>query len=185
MSSTSSEPQGNDSVLQATQEITSKARSLERESNRMRFSYQLFTVLTILLGVSAPAFVTYSPPATIDLVWWKIIVIAVTAFATAAATIRTVLRFSERYSNSALTSIALLDLEAKVHAKRQEVIKTVKTEFAEQKLYEVSAWARASMYEIIKKYVEKEVSALTQERITLEASPKIEPNEKIDETLKQ
>lgn len=175
---------GDESVLQVTQEISSKARTLEQEASRNRFNHQLFTILTILLGISAPALVTYSPPPTVDVVWWKIIVILVTAFATAAATIRTVLRFSERYSNSALTSINLLDLEAKVHAKRQEVLTTVKDEFIEQKLYEISAWARAQMFEITKAYVEKEVSALTQESITLTEPPKIMPEEKSDPTKK-
>jgi len=96
-----------------------------------------FTILTILLGVSAPALVTVNKAG-----WWELVAIVVTAFAAASATIRTVLRFSERYSNSALTSIALLDAEAQVQAKKEEVLTTVKDQFKEQKLFEVSAWAR-------------------------------------------
>ena len=168
--------EGDIAVLQTAEEIASRARALERESKRLKAYHQFFTILTILLGVTAPALVTYSPPSTVDAVSWKIIVVAVTAFATAAATIRTVLRFSERYSNSALTSISLLDLEAKIQEKRQDILATVKPEFIDLKLYELSAWARAQMFEIIRAHVQKEISALAQERIALVEPPKIEPH---------
>jgi len=113
-----------------------------------------------------------------------LVTIVITAFASASATIRTVLRFSERHSNSALTSIALLDLEAQVHAKKQDVLTTVKDEFREQKLFEVSAWAQKQMFEIVKSYVEKDVSALTQERIEMVEPPKIEEHQELDHTKK-
>jgi hypothetical protein len=172
---------GDESLRQVIGSISRKAAELESESRRLRRLYQTFTVLTILLGVSAPAVVTYTAPAAFE-VWWKLFAIVVTAFATASATIRTVLRFSERYSNSALTSIALLDLEAQVQARHEDVLTTVKDEFREQKLFEVSAWARKQMFEIVKSYVEKDVSALTQERIALVEPPKIEEHQKIDNT---
>src|SRR5260370_32965016 len=46
------------SVTKAASEISAKARELERESRRMRIYHQVFTILTILLGISAPALVT-------------------------------------------------------------------------------------------------------------------------------
>ena len=128
---------GEQSVGRAAHEISAKARELEQESKHLRLYHQVFTILTILLGVSAPALVTVNKAG-----WWELVAIVVTAFAAASATIRTVLRFSERYSNSALTSIALLDAEAQVQAKKEEVLTTVKDQFKEQKLFEVSAWAR-------------------------------------------
>ncbi len=175
------------SVTKAASEISAKARELERESRRMRFYHQVFTILTILLGVSAPALVTVTanPSANAQsAIAWKVVAIVVTAFAAASATIRTVLRFSERYSNSALTSIALLDIEAQVQAKKEEVLMTVKDQFKEQKLFEVSGWARKQMFETIKGYVEKDVSALTTERIELAAAPKVEDYQRVDMTKK-
>jgi hypothetical protein len=140
-----------DSVNQAVMEINGKARSLENEAGRLRNYHQIFTILTILLGVSAPALVSYSPSEPI-VWWWKMLTIGVTALASASATIRTVLRFGERYSSAALTSITLLDIEAQVQAKQQEVIMTVKEEFQSQKLFEVSGWARKQMFEATRSY---------------------------------
>jgi hypothetical protein len=167
-------------VTTAFSDIAAKARELERESRRMRISHQTFTVLTILLGVSAPALVTITTSE--KGIWWTVVAIVATALASAAATIRTVLRFSERYANSALTSIALLDAEAQVLAKKEDVLMTVRPEFKEQKLFEVSAWARKQMFEVMKSYVEKDVSALTTQRIEIAEAPKVEDKERRDPT---
>jgi hypothetical protein len=175
---------GSEALVQISEEIVGKARRLEREASRMRSYHQLFTILTILLGIGAPALVTYTPPATVDTVVWKLIVIFTTAFATGIATVRTILRFDERYSNSALTSISLLELDAKIHAMWQEVLVTVKEQYLEQKLYEIASWARSQMLEFTRKYVEKEISTLTQERSTLGEPPRIEP-EKMTESARK
>ncbi|HYU32871.1 MAG TPA: DUF4231 domain-containing protein [Thermoanaerobaculia bacterium] len=176
-----SEPR--DPLVEVASEIAKKARDLESESRSLRRWHQVFTVLTILLGVSAPAAVTYSPPDSYAF-WWKLIAIGLTAFATASATLRTVLRFSERYSNSALTAIALLDLWAELHAKRQEVLVQVKEEYKSQKLFEYAAWGRKQMFAITKAFVEKDVSAITQERIDLNPAPSVQPDQMADPTRK-
>jgi hypothetical protein len=172
-----------DPVLDVASEIRSEVEDLKREASSMRDKHQFYTVITILLGVAAPAIVTYTPPVDFEFEW-KIFAIIITAFATASATIRTVLRYSERYNNSALTAIALEDLWAELNAKRQEVLVQVKEEYRNQKLYEYSAWARKEMYSIKKTYVEKEVSAITKERVELTPPPPIAPDQKSDPTLK-
>src|ERR1017187_1358586 len=93
------------SIEELINQIDQEARRLRIHAKRMHFYHQIFTVSTILLGVSAPALVTYSPSNHTEV--WKFFAIIITAFATASATIRTVLRFGERYSNSELASLEL------------------------------------------------------------------------------
>lgn len=164
------------SVNDATRAISDRASALSRDAGILRRAHQTFTVSTILLGVSVPALVTYS----VHDPQWALAAVVAAALGSAAATIRTVLRFNERYSNSALTSIALLDLDAQVRARQAEVGTSVKEEFVEQKLYEVAAWARRQMFEITKAYVEKELLALKQEHLKLEDPPAIESGQKAD-----
>jgi Protein of unknown function (DUF4231) len=71
-------------------ELDRKAEKLEKEASSLRFRHQFYTVTTILLGVIAPATVSYAPPNGVFTWQWKIIAIIITATATAAATIRTV-----------------------------------------------------------------------------------------------
>jgi hypothetical protein len=178
MSETSSDP-----IVNVTEKISSRIDLLEQESRKMRVYHQVFTVTTILLGVAAPAAVTYAAPPSFEF-WWKLISIAVTAFATGSATIRTVLRFNERYSNSALTAIALEELVADLQAKRHEVLTQVKPEFVEQKLFENAAWGQKQLFSITKSYVEKDVSAITKDQIELSSPPRVDPTQKVDPTLK-
>ena len=168
-----------DPVLEVRSEIRAESAGLKRESKSMRFRHQFYTVTTILLGVIAPAVVTYTPPPDIIL-WWKPVAIVVTAIATASATIRTVLRYGDRYSNSALTAIALDDLLAQLNTKREEVLVQVKPEYIPQKLSEYAAWARKELFALKKAYVEKEVSAMTKERIEFSEPPAIATEQKTD-----
>ncbi len=161
-------------------DIHGKAEQLDREAKQMRRAHQLSTILTILLGVAAPAFVTYTPPA--NEIWWKLIAVAVTALGTASATIRTVLRYNERYSNAALTSIALYELEAEILAKWQDILLTIKSEFHRQKSYELEAWAQRQKLSIVKSYIEKDVMAITQDKIELTPLPPAPENQKNDPT---
>lgn len=169
-----------DSVIRDTEK---RSQDLESEARYLRSRHQIYTVSTIILGVIAPAAISYTPPVGYE-VYWKLFAIFVTAFATASATIRTVLRYGERYSNSSLTSIALLDLKSQIQAKKEDIAITVKEEFKAQKLYEVSAWGRRQMFEILKGFVEKDVSAITQDKIEIVPPPQIPENQRADPTKK-
>lgn len=182
---TESTDQSTDPVLTVANEIQAEARGLKRDALRMRMKHQLFTVATILLGVAAPAFVTYTPPQGSGVeVWWKLAAIVVTALASASATIRTVLRYGDRYANSSLTSMALEDIYAELHTKRNEVRLQVKQEYRDVKLAEYSSWGRKEMYTIMKGYVEKEVAATAKDKIELLPAPAIQPEQKIDPSKK-
>ena len=173
-----------DPIEATVDEIRKESESLQSEASRMKFRHHFFTVTTILLGVAAPAFVSYTPPKDFNEVWWKLLVIAITAFATASATLRTVLRFGDRFSNSALTAIAMDELCAELCAKRFEVLHQVKEEFVQQKLFEFASWGKKQMYTIKKAYVEKEVAATTKDRIELVQAPAITHDQKADPTKK-
>jgi hypothetical protein len=171
---------GQQAVFDVIKKINTEALKLKREAKWMHSKHQVFTVSTILLGVSAPAVVTYSTGDLSQL--WKIFAIILTAIATASATIRSVLRYSQRYSNAELTSLSLFHLQRQVQSKMYDVLNTVLEKFRDQKLYEIAAWADEQMFTITKSYVDKEVSAISQEQIKLTASPKIDDNQRIDES---
>jgi hypothetical protein len=168
-----------DPVQKVAAEIRTESTKLTKEAESMRWKHRFFTVMTVLLGVAAPAVVTYTPGPALDL-YWKPIAIAITAFATASATIRTVLRYGDRYANSALTAIAFDDLCAQLFAKREEVLSQVKEEYVEMKLLECCVWAQNEMFRLKKAYVEKEVTAITKERRVFEQPPRIEGDQKAD-----
>ena len=173
--------QGRGPVIDVVSEIALKADKLEVESRRFRRLHQAFTVLTILLGVAAPAIVTYSPPPDIE-VRWKLFAICATAFAGASATLRTVLRFGERYSNSALTAITLRELAARLEAQARKVALEVKPEYLEQQLLEYAAWGREQMFVVVRGYVEKDVAAVSKERIEISAAPEPPPESRLPAT---
>jgi hypothetical protein len=172
--------QANKTLDTVIERIEKEATRLKGHAKKMHFSHHFFTVSTILLGVSAPALVTYTPLNYIET--WKLIAIVFTAFATASATIRSVLRYGERYSNSELASLELDKLKSKVQGKTIDIIITVKEEFVASKLSELSTWASDQMFDIIKSYAEREVAAITKEKIELTEPPKIIQEEKIDTT---
>jgi hypothetical protein len=170
-------------ILIVANEIQIEAKELRQEAKGMRAKHQFFTTATILLGVAAPAFVTYTPRSDDELLW-KLAAIVVTALASASATIRTVLRYGDRYANASLTSMALEDLYAELDTKRNEVLLQVKPEYVPVKLAEYSSWGRKEMYTIKKAYVEKEVAATAKDKIELQSAPAIHANETIDFTKK-
>ena len=171
------ENSGQEAVNDVIVKINLEALKLKKEAKWMHSKHQILTVSTILLGVIAPAVVTYSSASSPEL--WKLIAIIITATATASATIRSVLRYSQRYSNAELTSLSLFHLQRQVQAKMYDVLNTVIEKFRDQKLYEIAAWGDEQMYTIIKSYVDKEVTALTQEKIQLSEPPKIEDNQRM------
>lgn len=81
--------------------------------------------------------------------------------------------------------MALDDLYAELDAKRHEVLVQVKAEFIDLKLSEYSSWGRKEMYAIKKAYVEKDVSATTNDKIDIVRAPTIHLEQKIDTTKKQ
>jgi hypothetical protein len=175
--------QAKQSIQEEIRRIDDEASRLKRHGRKMHFYHQLFTVSTILLGVSAPALVTYTPHVSfVDT--WKFIAIVITAFATASATIRSVLRFGERYSNSELASLELFKLKNKTQGKMNDISLTVKEDFVASKLSELSTWASDQMFDIVRSYAEREVAAITKDKIQLTEPPQIRPDEKIDPTKK-
>ncbi|GGC99417.1 DUF4231 domain-containing protein [Undibacterium terreum] len=173
-----------DAIVSVIKDIRDEAFELKCKAENMQMKHQFFTVLTILLGVAAPAFVTYNPSGNYYEMWWRLMAIVVTALASASATIRTVLRYGDRYANASLTSMALEELSAELDSKRSEVQRQVKPEFIEVKFAEYISWARKEMYGIKKLYVDKEVAATAKDKIELASAPVIDSNQKIDHTKK-
>jgi hypothetical protein len=167
---------GNEAIENLIVQITDEARKLKNSARRLHYYYKALTITTIILGVSAPAIVTYSGNITSDV--WKILAIAITAFATASATIRSVLRYSERYSNSELTSLNLYNLKAQIEARKFEIQTVVKDELQNQKLFSLHTWANQQLFEIKKVYVDKEIAAVKQDQIVLPEAPKIQTHER-------
>lgn len=54
----------NDAIQVVAAEIRREADDRKAEARTMRTKHQFFTVMTILLGVAAPAIVTYDPPSS-------------------------------------------------------------------------------------------------------------------------
>ena len=153
---------GESSLDKTVSKINEKADKLEGQGRKMRRWHQWVTVLTILLGVTAPALVTFS--ATNPRTEWQILAVIITAFASAFATIKSVLRFSERYSNSALTSLALSRLAKKILFKRAEAAFEIDNyEKLQMRFYKIAVEGDDEFYEINKNYVEQEVSTVIQE----------------------
>lgn len=155
-------------------QISDEARKLKNSAIALHFYYKMLTVTTIILGVSAPALVTYSGRESEG---WKIFAVVITALATASATIRSVLRHSERYSNSELTSLNLSRLKSQIEYRKIEIQTTVRDELVDQKFFSLYQWASDQHYEIKKVYVDKEIAAVKQESVTFTQAPKIELSE--------
>jgi len=175
------ENSGQIAVQSVIEKIEKDAFNLKRDSKVFHSKHQILTVATILLGVCAPAVVTYTASPELATIW-KIIAILITAIATASATIRSVLRYNQRYSNSELTSLSLSHLQRQVQAQMYDVLTTVQELYRDQKLYKIAGWADEEMYKIMKNYIDKEVAAMTQEQIKLTEPPKIEDSHRIDPT---
>ncbi|NIB45211.1 DUF4231 domain-containing protein [Pseudomaricurvus alkylphenolicus] len=141
-------------------EIDRDYSTYSSRAERLRKLNSFFNVSTIILGVSAPAFVTYQTQqedASQLLVFVSIILVAV---ASATATLRGVLRWSERFGYTALTSLYLQELSSSVKLEKEDIIQTVKKELINEKLSELNRNAQKRRGEIIRGYLEKEVAAV-------------------------
>ena len=169
--------EGEKSLNETIEKINKKAKELEEQGYKMRCRHQRVTVLTILLGVTAPALVTFSITinsiiTNVDLqILVQIPTVVITAFASAFATIKTVLRFSERYSNSALTSLALFQLANKIQHEKANAL-MLQEQFHQTKFFEIAAKGYEEFYKTNKNYVEQDVAAATQETQQLSETQK-------------
>ena len=125
-------------IKHTIEDIAQDRSTYSLRAERLRKLNSFFNVTTIILGVAAPAFVTYQTQqkdASDLLIFLSIILVAV---ASATATLRGVLRWSERFGYTALTSLYLQELESSVKLEMEDIIYSVKVELVYEKLSELN-----------------------------------------------
>ncbi len=140
-------------------DIKKDRTSYSKKGERLRILNSFFNVSTVILGVAAPAFVTFQTQQSGPGILMYISIFLV-AIAGATATLRGVLRWGERFGYTTLTALALRELETTTQLDREDILTTVKDEFICGKIFELNRKTQHRRSEIIKRYLEREVAVV-------------------------
>lgn len=111
-------------LTESIEEISSESREFSRQAGWLKRLDSLFNVAIVILGVAAPAIVTYlTQQNRLDpvLTMRTILLVAVTG---AVAMLRGVMRFGEKYGYTVMTAMKLRELESNARLEMEEIIHT-------------------------------------------------------------
>ncbi len=141
-----------------------------------------FNASTVLLSVVAPALVTYQTQQSGGGDGLTFVAIAFVGVAGAAATLRTVFRFSERFGYTTLTGLALQELESNSRLDLEDMLNSAEGVDIHSKLSDLNRNTQRVMNEIIKAYIEREVAAVEKAETRSIAATERGQNKRIDRT---
>ena len=145
---------------QTIDRVAEDAKQYEVRAARQRNYHVIFRAVTAILGVAAPALVTYQTQVAGEL--FKLLAILLTGIAGAAATLQATFGWGESYGRTQLTALALRELESDMRMRKESALDTTD----QMKKYSDVRGLNGSGYQrwqqIIRLQIETEVSIVTQ-----------------------
>ena len=142
--------------------IGRKADELDGGGDQMRRRHGVSTFLTIVLGVSVPALVTFG--ALSENRWTQSIAVVIAIITASAAILRSTFRWGERFGHASLTGIALRELASSVKLRKYDVLLTIRQENLFQQMGVLNRQALRQMYSIVQGHLEKEMAVVSLRR---------------------
>ncbi len=147
------------SRLQYDREQIAKELSLSRrKASYLKKTNTAFRTVSALLGVLAPAIVTYQTQVQSDS--WKLVAILATALAGASATLQSTFRWGEAYRNNRLTALRLEVLLLNLDFSSQDALDTADLDKAYAELKVIHKEAVTELSRILGDHVQLDVDLM-------------------------
>jgi hypothetical protein len=138
-------------------------------ANRNRRLHVGFATLLAVLGVAAPALVTYQ--TQVDNEWLKLSAILLTSLVGASAVLQATFGWNDAYRRSSLTALALDELQANAESQLTESLATTDRLASTIRLSELRTGLHREKRRILREQIEAELSIASHESST--ASPRV------------
>lgn len=142
-----------ESLLASIEELGRERHEFANRAQWLKRINGFFNVSLVLLGVSAPAVVTYmtqQPITDPSLTLQTVLLVAVFG---AFATMRVVMKWGERYSYAVMTSMKLRELEASARLEMEEILHTANELMMFGKLSALNSDIQQQWTEIIRRHL--------------------------------
>ncbi|MDT8324440.1 MAG: hypothetical protein RRA94_10030 [Bacteroidota bacterium] len=140
-------------LLQSIDEIGAERHEFASQAQWLKRINSFFNVSIVLLGVAAPAVVTYltqQPTQDPSLTLKTIVIVGV---AGAFATLRGVLKWGEKYGFAVMTAMKLRELEANARLEMEEILHTSNDVMIYGKLSNLNREIQEKWTEIIRRHL--------------------------------
>ena len=135
-----------------------------------KFAHVISKTVIVLLGVTAPALVTYQ--TQIDSNRWKLIAVVATALAGGSATLQSAFRWGETYKNHRLTALKLEKLLIELDYSRQDALNIIDPAHVYSEIRKIQLDTATDLVKIISEHANADVDLiLGEERRLINASP--------------
>jgi uncharacterized protein DUF4231 len=164
-------------VRETLERVRREALFLRRRGARYQRTHAVVTFLTIVLGVAAPALVTYAQAlgqgsSTSNDHWlsqaWGVIAILVTGLVGAGASLRSAFRWGDRFGSATLSSLELDELASTAALTFERMSRTVREDSIASEIQRVNSETLGQMHAVLRRYFESERAVAAQ------AAPKSE-----------
>ena len=153
---------------QTIQRVSKEAIRFRRQASSQQRNHMWFKAITAVLGVAAPALVTYQ--TSVELAPYYLLTIFLVGVAGASATLQATFRWGEKYGRTRLTALALEEIESDLLMAKEDILDSDDKLKIYQKLRSLNEQASNKRKDIYRKQIEAEVQIVTME----EAPPKLE-----------
>ena len=159
------------SVLALDKTITRvaiEAKSFTSKASNQQRYHLWFKAISAVLGVIAPALVTYQ--TSVESAPYYLLTIVLVGIAGASATLQATFGWGEKYGRTRLTALALEELESDLVVAREDILDSDDGLKIYQKLRSLNEKASETRKDIYRKQIEAEVQIVTKE----EEAPKLD-----------
>lgn len=153
---------------QTIQRISKEAIRFTRQASSQQRYHTWFKAITAVLGVAAPALVTYQTSVASSP--YYLLTIFLVGIAGASATLQATFGWGEKYGRTRLTALALEELESDLLVAREDILDSDDNLKIYQRLRSLNEQASDKRKDIYRKQIEAEVQIVTKE----EEPPKLE-----------
>jgi hypothetical protein len=151
-----------DIIEETVDRIEGAAAAEQARSKRLRWSNSVFSFAAAILGVGAPALVTYfaqSPNGSSTL---KVVAILSAAFAGATTVLLNTFRWGQRYGQSSLAAISLRELASSTRLRLHDIKRTTNAEAIPEKLHLINHESQKQMFDILRSVVQNEAAIFSK-----------------------
>ena len=139
--------------------ISHEAALYRHRAQNQRLYHTSFGATLAVLGVAAPALVTYQTQH--QSATFQLIAIFLTGVVGAAGALQATFRWGDRFRRTSLTALALEELESNTQLARNDIFDTDDAIKIYQKAYELNVSSQKELQRIVRQHIEGEVALVS------------------------
>lgn len=145
--------------LTLLQDVENEARDYRQRAYRLQWIHNVFSAMVAVLGVAAPALVTYQ--TQVDDPLFKLLAIILSAIVGASTALQATFRWGDQYRQTRRTAFDLDALKAKAEFQKQEIMETTDFVVAYRKMNELLGFCQRELIRIKQNHIESEEAITT------------------------